>query len=155
MNTVIAGNFDIVSGVAKPVFQHTGWWYNYIYGDSLEVLDVNQEIALTAGSYKVYTDKNINYSPLIPVGLNQFDKSDLVQIYPNPVSGMLNIDAGELLLKEAVLLDLNGKIVFSFGLNQSAFLHKINVSHVEPGLYFLKLTNEKGSVLKKVLIGTN
>ncbi|MDZ4668627.1 MAG: alpha-amylase family glycosyl hydrolase [bacterium] len=155
MNTVIAGNFDVVAGVAKPVFQHTGWWYNYIYGDSIEVLDVNQEVALKAGDYKVFTDKKINQNPLVTVGLKQLDKNELVQIYPNPAQGIMYIDADGLLLEEAILFDLNGKLVGAFGLNQSAFSHKINVSDIQPGLYFLKLKSNQGSILKKVLIGSN
>ncbi len=36
MNVAIIGNFDVQAGTINPSFQHTGKWYNYFAGDSLD-----------------------------------------------------------------------------------------------------------------------
>ncbi|MFN8395127.1 MAG: hypothetical protein U0176_10800 [Bacteroidia bacterium] len=47
MNVTVFGNFDVVSQNTFTGFQHTGRWYNYMSGDSLEVTDVNMNMLLS------------------------------------------------------------------------------------------------------------
>jgi hypothetical protein len=152
MNTVIVGNFDIKAGIAKPVFQHTGWWYNYVYGDSIEVLDVNAEIALNAGAYKVYTDKKINASPLVPVGISEEFESESIVVYPNPASNFVRIYSGSSPIDEVEIIDASGKVLKSFGLNQSKNEVEIDSSELPKGVYLLKLRLGEKMLLKKILL---
>ena len=59
-NTVVIVNFDMTSSTSSVTFAHTGWWYDYMSGDSLQVTGANQAITLAAGDWKVYLDKKIN-----------------------------------------------------------------------------------------------
>ncbi len=54
MNTVIVGNFDVVNLNITPVFQRTGWWYNYITRDSINVTDVNRNTGFCTGKWYRY-----------------------------------------------------------------------------------------------------
>jgi hypothetical protein len=52
-------NIDVNSASAIPSFQHTGWWYEYFTGDSLNVTNVNMSMILQPGEYRVYTDVSL------------------------------------------------------------------------------------------------
>jgi len=56
MNGVSLVNIDVNAASAIPSFQHTGWWYEYFTGDSLNVTNVNMSMILQPGEYRVYTD---------------------------------------------------------------------------------------------------
>ena len=64
-----------------------------------------------------------------------------LSIYPNPTTGMLNI-SGEINLKSYQLYDLQGRLVQQGKLTQ----HKIDLSKIEKGLYFLQIENQQGIV---------
>jgi 1,4-alpha-glucan branching enzyme len=152
MNTVIAGNFDIKAGIAKPVFQHTGWWYNYVYGDSLEVSDVNQEIAMNAGAYKIYTDKKINSNPLVLLGTQEEFEEQSIVIYPNPASDYLHVFSGSSQIEQIELIDASGKVLKSFGLNRGINEVEISTTELPKGFYLLKVRLSEKMLLKKVLL---
>ena len=59
MNTVVIGNFDVTSSSASVGFARTGYWYNYLTGDSIKVSGASMVVTLAAGEYRVYTDKKI------------------------------------------------------------------------------------------------
>jgi len=40
-----------------PGFSHTGTWYDYFTGNSIDVTDLNASIYLNAGEYHLYTDQ--------------------------------------------------------------------------------------------------
>ena len=46
INFTIIGNFNVVGEDTYSGFQHTGWWYDYMTGDSVNVTDVNMKIYL-------------------------------------------------------------------------------------------------------------
>ena len=51
----VLGNFDVTSTSIDPAFQRTGKWYNYLTGDSIAVTNVNAQLSLLPGEYRVYT----------------------------------------------------------------------------------------------------
>lgn len=57
MNVVIAANMGISGFDMAPGFQHSGMWYDYFTGDSVNVTDpLGHLVNFEAGSYKVYTN---------------------------------------------------------------------------------------------------
>ena len=92
MNVTILGNFDVVTDNIDPDFQYTGYWYDYFSGDSIDVADVNAEITLNAGQYKIYTDVKLE-KPEIGIGINDHSElpSIIHAIYPNPSDNQFNI----------------------------------------------------------------
>ena len=59
MNGVSLVNVDVYAANAIPSFQHTGWWYEYFTGDSINVSNVNASMNLQPGEYRVYTDQRL------------------------------------------------------------------------------------------------
>jgi hypothetical protein len=89
---LVLGNFDVISQDVNPAFPHTGRWYEYLTGDSLEVTNINVSLNLAAGEYHLYTDKKIPNPDFTdptwaakPPPLSGFST-----VYPNPSSGTIN-----------------------------------------------------------------
>jgi glycosidase len=116
MNVTIIGNFDVIQKDMSPAFQHTGMWYNYFIGDSLDVSDINENIQLAPGEYRIYTDVKLE-TPEIGLGVENpsVENGKISYVYPNPSLGLVNI-AFTLTQKLDVELDifnLNGQKVKS------------------------------------------
>ena len=101
MNVVALANFDVSTGSITGSFPHTGNWYNYFTGETINVTDVSAPINLTAGEYILYLDKklpvpNLNkpISTNTPVGIRNLGHKDDFQfnIYPNPAQENLVIE---------------------------------------------------------------
>jgi glycosidase len=92
MNVTILGNFDVESESMIPYFQHTGYWYDYFSGDSVLVNNVLDQINLSAGEYRIYTDVKLE-TPEIGLGIsdNSNKQSSTSTIYPNPSDDQFNI----------------------------------------------------------------
>ncbi len=97
MNVSIIGNFGVTTSDIDPGFQHVGMWYDYFFGDSIDVINTNDKINLKAGEFNIYTDKKLESpGPGIITGVkkdfaelpNQFK---LFQNYPNPFNPTTNI----------------------------------------------------------------
>lgn len=74
----------------------------------------------------------------------------LVKIYPNPVSGMLNIALPESVSVQApeyAIADIAGRVLRTGNLTHS----QINLSDLPQGVYFLKINAEEGVVNKKFI----
>ncbi|MBI5476627.1 MAG: T9SS type A sorting domain-containing protein [Ignavibacteriales bacterium] len=88
MNVVIIGNFDVSAGSLLPDFQSTGKWYEFFSGDSLNVTDVNMQINLQPGEYRLYTSKKIPKASDIITSVDEQKtipaEFRLNQNYPNP-----------------------------------------------------------------------
>lgn len=78
-----------------------------------------------------------------------------VDVYPNPTSGNVNLQIKGVDNEQVnlVLLNSGGRMVFSDELSLSVGdnFKQINLSHLDKGIYFLKLFNADKSIIKKVL----
>ncbi|MBA7586015.1 hypothetical protein ES708_28011 [subsurface metagenome] len=91
MNATILGNFDLIEGSIAPSFQHTGTWYEYFSGTTLEVIDVNESLNLNPGEYRIYTDVELETPDIPPVTTEKVQHEiELLRIYPNPSTGNIN-----------------------------------------------------------------
>jgi hypothetical protein len=90
-------------------------------------------------------DGTTKYSAVISV-INS--SSTLATVYPNPARGQITINVGNksLLNSNAVLTDLNGKVLQRISLTQTST--QVNVSSYTRGVYLLKFTD--GSSIKVV-----
>ena len=64
-------------------------------------------------------------------------------VYPNPTTGQLTIENVE-------LFDIYGKSVLRH-CERSEAIQKIDASHLENGIYFMKITTDKGMSVKKII----
>lgn len=122
MNVTIVGNFDLHSGKIDPAFQHTGTWYDYFAGTSLDITDVNDSISLRAGEYKIYTDTELE-TPSLPPGTElpnsiihkRTNNNNPFEVYPNPTNEVIIIKSADRIRKTVQLKIYNaiGAQIFS------------------------------------------
>ncbi|MCS6916980.1 MAG: alpha-amylase family glycosyl hydrolase [Chitinophagales bacterium] len=159
LNVVLMGNFDIYDGNQYPYFPHTGWWYEYLTGDSLWVADVNAQLFLKAGAYRFYTDKRLNKPYLGNVGLEDPERTQtlMLQVFPNPAGNACVADfylpaAGG---AELALYDLQGRQMERLDYTSRAqgwYTVSLPLDYLRPGMYELVLQWEGQRTTQKLII---
>jgi Alpha amylase, catalytic domain/Secretion system C-terminal sorting domain len=161
MNVCIVGNFDVEEGSFFPGFIHTGWWYDYFWGDSINVTSTTQTMALQAGEYHIYTDVRLE-KPQIGTAIediNASSKTELVQaIYPNPSTNNFNILINKPQNGNAKIqiLDLTGKlvdVVFDGSLpkGKSTITYQTG-EKLGAGIYLLNILTETSQETKRLML---
>ena len=84
------------------------------------------------------------------VGIASATLSNQISVYPNPTSGELKIENGELKIKSVEVFDVYGRRLLSQPSPKSPET-VIDISHLTTGVYFLRIHTEAGQVIKKVL----
>lgn len=113
MNAVAVGNFGVITNSTSLGFQHTGWWYDFFTGDSLNVANVPFTLVLNPGEYRLYTDQKLP-APVFTGVENTFSNSfDGMVVFPNPSDGLVHFQyslpqGGQM---ELAIYDLSGKKV--------------------------------------------
>lgn len=77
-----------------------------------------------------------------------FSKNNMVTVYPNPSNGMINISA-EGLLQSLQLFDVQGRLLQTTLENNSNTT--FDITNRAAGIYFLKITTDKGSKVEKLI----
>ncbi|NBR13159.1 MAG: T9SS C-terminal target domain-containing protein [Flavobacteriales bacterium] len=118
MKGVSIANFDINDQSASPAFQHTGYWYEYFTGDSLNVTDVAMTFTMAPGEYRIYTDVRLDKPTITPstASIEEISKESFdLNVYPNPTSDYLKIDFlnDKSEAFEVLLINENGQVVDS------------------------------------------
>jgi len=94
MNVTIIGNFGLTEGNMVPGFQHTGVWYDFFTGKTLEVTSTTGSTSLAPGQFHIYVDQPVafpqpglvkDYSPIDMVA-----PSDLIAELVEPFAVMLS-----------------------------------------------------------------
>ncbi|PJA95983.1 MAG: hypothetical protein CO129_08930 [Ignavibacteriales bacterium CG_4_9_14_3_um_filter_34_10] len=160
MNAVIVGNFNVVYGEISAGFQHSGKWYEYFSQDSISVTDVNMNVALNAGDYKIFTDKKIvRPSFITDVEENKTIPQDFVlyQNYPNPfnpstiigyqlpVTSNVTLKVYDILGREIATLVNEQKPAGKYEL-------KFDGSELASGVYFFTLKTGNYAETKKMIL---
>ncbi len=150
MNIVILGNFDVVEGDITPAFQNEGTWYEFWTGDTLEVTNTTEKIALAPGEYRLYSTVRINKPDYVGVDDNE-DNSMGLQLFPNPADDILNISIDRN-IEEINVYNILGSRVYTNNNLNSAYA-SIETSSFQPGYYFVSVSSENGkTVTDKVVI---
>jgi len=76
---------------------------------------------------------------------------DKITVAPNPTTGELSIMNYELQVEKIEVLDIVGRIVSSHHLSTSSFHHKIDISHLNNSIYFVKIITEQGEIVKRIV----
>lgn len=73
------------------------------------------------------------------------------RVYPNPTANFINIEFENYLDSKAQIVDATGRLVQSIQLNASP--QRINLEDLDPGIYFLVITNDFGvSAIEKFVL---
>jgi len=139
-NVALIGNFGVVPSTTNPQFQHTGTWYEYFTGDSIVVTDVNTNITLVGGEFKMYIDQFVE-SPTIGIE-EEVESAELeLIVFPNPAADVLYVN---LFAQEATLTisNLQGQAVHQEAVNSTDLTKSIDVSGLPAGLYIMVVQSE-------------
>jgi hypothetical protein len=150
-NVCIIGNFGMVDMQVSPSFAHTGTWYNYFEGGTIDVADVNSPITLNPGEYRLYTDFQLplpDLSGSLDMGVNGYANSTgKIIVYPNPASSELYISSDSEIISYSIY-DLQGKQI----LQEKASTTTIAINHLTEGMYLLEVVTENSSHLQKIMV---
>ena len=121
-------------------------FYNWQEMDNL----FDYEIETISVNYKVLTITNVN-GDLAVYGNQQLSNQDFINVsvslYPNPVKNTLQISTeNNLTIKRIEIFDVLGEKVLAI-----KNTNQINVSVLATGLLFVKVTTDKGVVVKKMV----
>ena len=124
-------------------------------GNSNTIIDYHKTIDNPYSSNVIYlrlkqTDYDGIETTSYTIVLNTCDKiSEIdIQIYPNPTNGELKMYNGELKIKNVEIYDITGKKILN---SQFSNLNSIDVSHLQAGIYFVKIYTSKGEVIKRLV----
>jgi hypothetical protein len=165
MKAVIIGNFGVTGQSINPQFYHTGMWYDYFSGDSVDVQNAREEIFLLPGEFHIYTDGFIEppedglLSNLTAGGFTPY-KFSIKQNYPNPFNPTTTIRfsvGGENM--GSVHLDIyniTGQLVETLideKMTPGEYSILWNGSTAPSGIYFTRLTSGgKTKTMKMILL---
>lgn len=142
VNATVIGNFDVVQQNADPNFQNTGWWYDYLSGDSINVSNVNAGIPLQPGEYRIYTSQKLEVAG--PIGTTEENLfASGFSLYPNPTNGNLvfsyTFDGKKNV--RAQIINASGMQVMHLGEHSAngASTVEYDISALKPGVYFIKV----------------
>jgi uncharacterized repeat protein (TIGR01451 family) len=71
-------------------------------------------------------------------------------IHPNPTENILNIN-GKNLIDKVVVVDINGRIVKEFFYDTPTLATQLDITELNSGIYFLKITSNQISITKKII----
>ena len=82
-------------------------------------------------------------------GIDNADKLKL-QIYPNPGDGYFTLSVSEATGIDAEVVDISGKKITEFRISEKSY--QLDLRNYSKGVYFLKLRNQKGFIVRKLVI---
>ncbi len=112
--------------------------------------DINNETNMIyAGTY----GRGLWVSPvaLPSLGVSDVFNQDTVQIYPNPTASELTISIAEASQVDIRVYNLLGRLMVNEQDKPITNMHKIDVSSLETGVYFVRINSENGTVTKRFI----
>ncbi len=159
-STTALGNFDVSAADLAANFQHTGWWYDYLSGDSVNITSAAATRHLLPGEYHVYTDKKLAAPPsgYLRTATGTADVAEYVnlfEVFPNPSTGAAFVGYQ---LRQAAdvqwdIFDLTGRRVFAGAISRRAegSYSEAIPADLPAGMYLIRLS-ANGAIITKKLV---
>jgi hypothetical protein len=111
-------------------------------------------------SVEVKDANKCSNSDTIMITIDKAQKADLFdkllknkELYPNPSSGIINIDIGDDLMPIQVeLISEDGIVMYRKLFNSSNYTKKLDISKMQDGVYLLKLVSSNSTHIYKVIL---
>ena len=151
--------------VENPEGMHHSWYLEpteagiiYGFGDAIDILWNQQEgdVEATLWAWADHGCKSVSKCiRLIGFSASEWHTADF-DLYPNPTDSKVNLVVGETLQGKAVVevYNLLGErmMVKNIGCLQSGTTYTLDLQHLAPGLYIIRLCNDKGCWSQKVSV---
>ncbi|HHB52740.1 MAG TPA: T9SS type A sorting domain-containing protein [Saprospiraceae bacterium] len=137
----------------NPAFQHTGWWYEYFSGDSLQISAVNEPLTLEAGEYRLYSDEKLGLPWWLTATETFVAKEDFpFVLFPNPTNGNFTIHFKNSMKNLTVeIYSISGQLVSTY-----KDITTLNTAEIpfdgSPGIYFVKVSDGQRAVVRKLVV---
>lgn len=151
-NNVVEFIFEDINLAAAsgnpPVGGHGNVLFKIKSKNNLVTGDMVQKAAKIYFDYNAPIVTNISQTTYQSLNNPIFEFDDSVKVYPNPTQSKININSN-FNIKSVELYDVRGRILEkSFENNTSTTL---NLSERQSGIYFVKITSDKGCKVEKVI----
>jgi len=147
-NITLVGNFDVNSQTATVNFQHTGTWYEFFTGASLDVNSSSSTFILKPGEYRLYSDKVLPAFKDLATATFKNPTIQDVRIYPNPATSNIQVISGNT-IQNVSLFSLNGRLIRTEQPESSSVL--LNLSQLKSGIYLLRIQTNSQLFTKKIV----
>jgi hypothetical protein len=101
------------------------------------------------GIYTTHIEYVTDLFPLAGIEQNSIEMTEF-NLYPNPVSEILNIESGKYDMQEIEIFDINGKLVYRQHLSSST--HSLPVGSFVNGTYLCRIKTSAGSDTKRFIV---
>ncbi len=125
-----------------PYFHHTGTWYDFFTGETLNVTSTDQQVWFEPGDMHLWINQDFSY-----VATENPTLKPEVELFPNPAHQFLNIKSQTDYLIEVT--DISGKVVMtqSIGSGQS----QIEISQLQSGMYIVNFIGKTTRFSKQIM----
>ena len=131
--------FATIDATNKPVYPYLlGKYYN----------------GVVLGTTRATISETVTtYTPSLSVSSNNLEQIGL-SLFPNPSSDMVVVQSYSPVVSDLDidLFDINGKLILQDTLKQGSTMCYLNLETVYSGIYFVKISDSKDSITKKVII---
>ncbi|MGB0525470.1 MAG: alpha-amylase family glycosyl hydrolase [Flammeovirgaceae bacterium] len=153
MNMIVLVNLDVQERVLRPIFHHTGEWYDHFTDEVLNIAEQNETVTLAPGEFKIYTDFDL---PSVkfngPTALENELLKASIKMFPNPTSGRLNMTMSNELrgdVQMRIISVLGTELLTkSFEKSGVSLSHTFDITTLPAGLYILQVQTEDGNASK-------
>ena len=163
MNVDVLGNFGLTTASINPNFPQTGMWYEYFKSDSINVLNINDQIILQPGEYRLYTSRKLE-SPSMLLGINDIKatgRKPVITVYPNPSPAEFTFEIQSMYPTSVSvsIFDITGNIIWQ---NRTSLSpdeiqsvkwdgNSANGNRAQPGIYFVQVRTSFSSETVKII----
>lgn len=156
MNVTVLGNFAVQAASITPNFQHTGWWYEYFTGDSINVAGVSSPLNFQPGEYRLYTDVRIEKPVEFTDSKETLRQPFGLVLSPNPSSGeiRLEFELERAAQVELSIQDMQGRQALETqrAMRQAGRQIVTWATDLSPGVYFVKMQANGMQETQKLVI---
>jgi hypothetical protein len=111
-----------------------------------QIIDVNDGDTIQNIEYAIMKDGIENNTDNVGIEEWKIEKGEW-KIYPNPTNGQLRMENGELTIDNVTVYDVVGRSVGAYPCGRPE--NTIDVSHLEKGMYYLKINNKVMKFVKQ------
>lgn len=156
-NVVTGFSYPMFDGTSTQVFTDTFknilLTWNIQDPVSQREIDRNNAIYARQNNRNPYIDNNSYVASVwgAPLGTTTFDANSSITVFPNPSNDTKITIQSEVIIDEIQLINLNGQLIQQINKpnsNNSIY----TIENLTQGFYFLKLTSNNQSIVKKLLV---